>query len=151
MEGDGEVDAGHDATDPGGDEGEGEGADDRGPHGTDDGAEDEAAHLRRGIEPERFAALVVLGLVDDRAARGRVVHRDPDARDEAPDEELQRAMEKEGQERAGRQHGQPHEHQARREVRSASQPKTGSKISRAAGQAARMMPRVVVSTPCSTT
>ena len=150
VEGDGEVDEGHDAADAGRHEGEGEGADHRGPDGTDDRAEDEAAHLRRGVEAEGFAALVLLGLLDDRAARRRVVHADPDAGDEAQDEELEAGRGRRGagacraSARRARRASAP-----RRDVRSASQPKIGSKTSRAAGQAARMTPSVAGSTPCS--
>ena len=67
--------------------------------------------MRRRVESEGFAALVLLGLFHDRAARRRVVHADPEAGDEAQDEELDRAVEGKRQEGADRQHDQAAEHQ----------------------------------------
>ncbi len=135
VEGDHEIGEGDDATDAGRDEREREGPEDRRPDRSDDRAEDEATHLRRRVEPEGLAALVLLGLLDDRAAGRGVVHAHAEAGDKAQDEELHRAVKGQRQERRRRQHDQAGEHQtaARRPIGQPAEERLEDEVRRGPG------------------
>ena len=81
-------------SDAGEDEGKGEATDESGGEGSDRRPDDEAAHLEGTVEAEGLAALVLVGGIHDRAARGGVV----DARRRASRE----AQQEQGAARVGR-------------------------------------------------
>ncbi len=147
---DGDDHGGHDDSEPGHPEHDRGLARDRGRDAADRRADHEPAHLRRAVQPEQLAVALGRVRVHEVATRGRVVDggrqpRQGPQRDEGerPDHEQRRHREHRGEARARSPSSRL------RDVRSATQPNSGSPSRRAAGHAATTIPSVGRSTPCA--